>query len=653
MADIKRTVITEVVIDNKQYVAGLKTQEKQQDETNQATEEGTEAVEEMSGALDGVLSQFGVMPGALGKARTGLGTLTKGFGTLRTAIIATGIGALLIALVSLQAMFTRTAEGQERMAIITATLGELFNQITEIAISLGEALFNAFNDPKQAVKDLWDFIKTNFVNRIEALVKFLPAVGRAIKAAFTPGVSVTDALKEVGTLVVQMGTGLDEIQQKNVLQGMSDRTKEIADNIRAATQIQREANALRRENIAFITREAELTRDIAAARLRANDETLALAQQLEGINEAEQLTNALFEERGGFLERELDQLERKQALGSNTLEDDEQAQRLRADIIRLNEQRDNQLRSLLRRQTTLNNASAKLNEIKEEGLELDDAAIKKLEERTIKAEEELLKIEENEDVRLAKQIENVEEQEQKLLELAEQRNARILLNDQLLAEERLVIERNYEIEVLRIREDAAKSRAALEQTSLKNTEDNKDLEATAIKGAVSDIGEHNKNVAGASAFIDLFAGIQKTIANVGYPLAIPLVALQTALGLKQIADIQGQNIPRAARGYMIGGNKHSRGGTLIEAERGEAVVTAATMSDPFLGSLVSWANMQGGGIPLAQRGFLAGKTQQANSLVDLTNDVDRSLRNNRAVLVTEVLESVQARVDVTENIATL
>ena len=140
MAQITNTVLTKLELDNKQYIEAAKKQEKQQDETNKATEEGEEAVSEMGGALEGMLGSLGLMPGALGKAGAGVKTLSKGFGTLRLAIISTGIGALIIALASLFAWFNRTAEGQNALSRGMAVFGQGIDIILDLFADLGEAI---------------------------------------------------------------------------------------------------------------------------------------------------------------------------------------------------------------------------------------------------------------------------------------------------------------------------------------------------------------------------------------------------------------------------------------------------------------------------------------------------------------------------------
>ena len=51
------------------------------------------------------------------------------------------------------------------LAIAFKTVEILFNKLFQAVKPLGGALMDAFENPQQALKDLWEAIKTNFLNR--------------------------------------------------------------------------------------------------------------------------------------------------------------------------------------------------------------------------------------------------------------------------------------------------------------------------------------------------------------------------------------------------------------------------------------------------------------------------------------------------------
>jgi len=105
------------------------------------TEKVTANTEELGGQLDNVTG------GAITKFKGFKGTL-KGvigsFKTLKGAIIATGIGALIIAVTSLTAAFTSSEQGQNRFAKILSQLGVVAGNVGDIFYSLGDVIYNVF-----------------------------------------------------------------------------------------------------------------------------------------------------------------------------------------------------------------------------------------------------------------------------------------------------------------------------------------------------------------------------------------------------------------------------------------------------------------------------------------------------------------------------
>ena len=133
----------------------------------------------------------------------------------------------------------------------------LFARILDVLGPLKDALVGAFNDPKQAVLDLWEVIKTNIMNRIMGIVDTFKFLGKTIQAAFNLD---WDAVKEnsaaVGESIVQTLTGVDNLVGK-VKDGFNDLVGEIKDATSAADDFTDATNALK-------LAEAELNKTSAA-----------------------------------------------------------------------------------------------------------------------------------------------------------------------------------------------------------------------------------------------------------------------------------------------------------------------------------------------------------------------------------------------------
>ena len=79
--------------------------------------------------------------------------------------------------------------------------------------------------------------------------------------------------------------------------------------------------------------------------------------------------------------------------------------------------------------------------------------------------------------------------------------------------------------------------------------------------------------------INTASSIIKTGAELGYPAAIPFQVAAAIVGATQIAVVSAQSIPKFEKGGVVGGKRHSQGGTLLEAEQGEYIVNRKQSSN--------------------------------------------------------------------------
>ena len=91
-------------------------------------------------------------------------------------------------------------------------LGVIVGEIVGYFASLGEKMIEAFSNPKQALLDFGNLIKDQIVNRLVGLVEFIPAVGKAIKQAFSGEFSA--ALKTVGDATGKVVLGVENVTDK-------------------------------------------------------------------------------------------------------------------------------------------------------------------------------------------------------------------------------------------------------------------------------------------------------------------------------------------------------------------------------------------------------------------------------------------------------
>jgi len=117
------------------------------DDLNAAREEGKSVGGALDAATGGALTGFR-------KAATGIKTFIKGLNLTRAAIIATGVGALVVALSSVVVFFTKTKKGAEALEVATAGLGAVMDVLTSAVATVGEFLYDAFTAPGFALNSL-------------------------------------------------------------------------------------------------------------------------------------------------------------------------------------------------------------------------------------------------------------------------------------------------------------------------------------------------------------------------------------------------------------------------------------------------------------------------------------------------------------------
>lgn len=335
---------------------------------------------------------------AASTAATTLGS--KAMNIFKIALASTGIGLLVIALGSLVAFFKSSEEGAAALARVMSPLKILFGNLKDVAIGLGEGIFNAFSNPKQAIIDLWELIKTNIVNRFVGVIDLFKGLGTVIKGALELDVNkIKEGAKQAGNAFIQTMTGVEDAVGKasgaigrliDETAKENDQNKQLADARLAL---------IKRERSAALEI-AKLNVDIANDRIKIKDE--------ENLND---------EERLAFTEKAIEGIRRK-----GEIEKELATERLRQQVLEnsfsTSSQEDLDKESELR-VALLNTESAAA----KESLRIESekqALLKRIKADGAKFESEidadlLLESKENDDAEL-KQIEDFNKKEQKAVE---------------------------------------------------------------------------------------------------------------------------------------------------------------------------------------------------------------------------------------------
>ena len=257
----------------------LKDTNKQTDNLNETVEAGTESLDKFT--KGGVSAMKSLYKGA----QTAIASMT----TLKGAIISTGIGALVVVVASLAAYFTQTERGGDKLNVIMGAMGAVIGKLTDVIIHLGEKIVSIFENPKKALADFGKLLKENITNRVQGLLEYFPALGKAI------GLVLKGQFKEAGKVAVdavaKVGLGVENITDKIGAAGEA-LVKFGKDAAAAAAEGARISNILNDVEDAereLIVQRARANKQIIEARFIADDLTKSTEERIAAVQRASKL----------------------------------------------------------------------------------------------------------------------------------------------------------------------------------------------------------------------------------------------------------------------------------------------------------------------------------------------------------------------------
>lgn len=304
-----------------------------------------QTIEMATGSNEGFLNSLRNAPGVLGSTVSGIEAMIKA--ALR--FIATPLGAVISAIVvALKALFTwfkRTEEGQNELTKATGYFKQILDSLLDVVDSVGERLFKAFTDPKQAMIDLVNFMKNQLVNRLEAVGKMGAAIGKIFSSDWKQG------LFDLNNAVMQFASGVENAGIK-----LAKFTMDTNEKMNKRAELEDRLFKLR-------IAERKLNEEIAANQIKiaeyrekAYDITVSEHERLEAIKTASKLIDDNYSKQIKHLEEKRNIQVELNDLADNTIEDNEKISQMNVDIMNLQAQRANEQRMLLRQQNMLTNA---------------------------------------------------------------------------------------------------------------------------------------------------------------------------------------------------------------------------------------------------------------------------------------------------------
>ena len=266
------------------------------DKLDDSIKDTSKNTQDLEGSMSGLDSASGGMITKFKGLKSGLKNVITGFKSMRVAIIATGIGALVLAITAVGAAFTSTEEGQNKFNKIMGVLSSITGNLIDILATLGEKIISVFEDPKQALIDFKDAFIENITNRFTSAIETLGFLGSAIKKVFQGDFkgAMEDA-KSAGSSYVDSLTGV-----KNTLDKVTESVKELSNELIEEAKIaagiaDQRAKADKLERQLLVDR-ATANRDRAKLLEQAIDrENFSTKQRIEFLEEAgrleEEITN--------------------------------------------------------------------------------------------------------------------------------------------------------------------------------------------------------------------------------------------------------------------------------------------------------------------------------------------------------------------------
>jgi len=294
-----------------------------------STKEGVARLKEINNELDDNKESLDKAKGATGSWKDSIDGVIPGFkgvadgiqaGTKAAiAFIATPLGLTLAAIAAVAApviaFFKGTGDGADKLTEIFAVLSAAGNVLMDRFSNLGRTIFEAINNPKQAIIDLGNLIKENLINRIVGLVELVPKLGEAISLAFSGQFA---AAGEVAVnALAKVSLGVEDLTGK-----LSDLGTEIIEESKAALDLARALDALEDREKVYELQLSKTTLKIKELRAASKDRSLSEEERMElldralklEIKQAEELTAIRIAQRDLVL-KEIDDrtaLDRKQ-----------------------------------------------------------------------------------------------------------------------------------------------------------------------------------------------------------------------------------------------------------------------------------------------------------------------------------------------------
>jgi hypothetical protein len=473
---------------------------------------------DISGIEDAADKATGGMVSGFRGALKGVKGMITGLKTMRGAIIATGIGALVLLVTSLTAAFTSSEEGQNQLAKGMAVLGAAVDVFTDRLAAFGRTIISMFTDTEETFKGFGKSIKEFVMDKVDKVVEGLGFMGTAISKLFKGDFS--GALEDAGKGIVRLNQGLNPavILTESLVKSTKDLITELKEEGKIAAQIADQRAKADKVDRQIIVDRAKANRDRAELLEKAvNKEKYNVQERIGFLEEAARLEEEITNKEIAAAKLRLDAQIAENALGDSNKEALEKEAQLKANLINLE--------------------TAKLTKAKEVTSQTialkaeETAALKAIEDERIAAEVEAKKIA---DEQIAEGI--VKQEEADKIEL--ERKQRILDEDKAIEEQRIAQrEATFQNAVTLVGAETKLGKALLLAKQLiLAREFIMDAKATILKAKSAVI---NSEIKGTEAGVEVSGSVAKAANTAAPPFNIPFILTALLTGASIISAVKG------------------------------------------------------------------------------------------------------------------
>ena len=589
-----------------------------------------------------------LLSGAMATFRSGMiaakATSKILFGSIKAGLISTGIGAFVVIVGSLITYLTNTKAGAEKLEQVMAGVGAAIAVITDRISQIGGAIAKVFsgdfagaaNDVKGALSGIAD----------EIVAEASAAI--SLKEAFN---QLTDAQRELGVKTAENKAQIEgfKIIAEDITKSDKERTEAAVTAFNQekalmnerialaeeALRIKREENALGESMAEDLDAEAELRINLAAIQEESTAKQIGLQNFINGIKQAtrdKERANA--DARLAEIEEEKNaRIAAEQAVANatadmnkdtqdlltemyyTTLESAEEVEILKLEAARvaadkiIDESEATDAAKFAQSKANFTQYNIDLKAIGDKYDDLEDDAEQASADKLLELSQGLtLALEEDLNVRAIQQIELDRRVELASVEgMANETGLKAAINlkynQKVTAQNKATSDANRKFEAADLAAIGGMfgSAASMQTEGTEGWKKNKEAEAR--------IG----SVMGAMSAYNSLA----TIPIVGVPLGIVAAGLALAQGQKQVDEIRNTEIPKMARGGVVGGYGNGTSDSVnAKLSRGEVVINAKS-AKMFRGAL-SNMNVAGGGVGFARGGATSEDTGEG--MAGLSNE---------------------------------